>query len=153
MEVTLTERWPIWRVRAAVADHLPAGWRLLDLEDVWVGAPALPGRIAAADYRIAFAGSVDPVRLAAACAALLAAPALPRSRPKGDRTIDYDLRPLLIDISAPGDAVLWVRTRIHPELGSGRPEEVVAALADAVGEALTIGSIERERLVLAEDLG
>lgn len=152
VEVTLTERWPVWRVRTSIADHLPDGWHLVDLEDVWVGAPALPGRISAADYRVDVDGSVTAERLAVGCAALLAASSLPRARPKGDRTIEYDLRPLLLDIAAPGDDVVWMRTRIHPELGSGRPEEVVAALADSVGVPLSIRSVVRERLVLGQDL-
>ena len=60
LEVTLTERWPAWRVREALVDGLPAGWHLVDLEDVWVGAPPLPGRVAAADYRIAIEGAGQP---------------------------------------------------------------------------------------------
>ena len=48
--------------------------------------------------------------------------------------------------------VIDARTRFHPELGTGRPEEVVAAMGDRLGASLEIGSIVRERLVLAEDL-
>jgi hypothetical protein len=44
-----------------------------------------------------------------------------------------------------------VRTRIHPELGTGRPEEVVAALGDRLGRALEARTVVRERLILAED--
>jgi hypothetical protein len=58
-----------------------------------------------------------------------------------------------VGVAAAGPpVVLRARTRFHPELGSGRPEEVVAALAEAAGAALEITSIERERLVLADDL-
>ena len=45
------------------------------------------------------------------------------------------------------------RTRFHPELGAGRPEEVVAALADAAGVALAIAAMTRSRLLLADGLG
>ncbi len=48
--------------------------------------------------------------------------------------------------------MLSTRTRFHPELGTGRPEEVVGALADLVGAPLAIEAIVRERLILAEDL-
>jgi hypothetical protein len=48
--------------------------------------------------------------------------------------------------------MLRCRTRFHPELGTGRPEEVVAALGDRVGEVLQASSIVRDRLVLVEDL-
>jgi hypothetical protein len=69
--------------------------------------------------------------------------------------VRYDLRPLLVDVgvaAAGPPVVLRARTRFRPELGSGRPEEVVAALATSVGVALEIASIERERLVVADDL-
>jgi hypothetical protein len=72
----------------------------------------------------------------------------------------YDLRPLLISIATAVEAgeagneqvVVRVRTRIHPELGSGRPEEVVAALAEALGAPLEATETIRERLVLSDDL-
>ena len=47
--------------------------------------------------------------------------------------------------------MLRARTRFHPVLGTGRPEEVVAALGDAVGAPLVVTSIVRERLILAEE--
>ena len=56
-------------------------------------------------------------------------------------------------VAAAGPPVIVrARTRFDPVLGTGRPEEVVAALAEASGSPLTVGSIVRERLVLAEDL-
>ena len=154
IDVVLTDRWPAWRLRETLAGHLPQGWRVVEVEDVWIAGPPLAGRVAAADYEIVLAG-VPPVdRLRAAAAALLAATRLPRRRARGDGSVEYDLRPLLIDISvANGPPVaVTARTRFHPELGTGRPEEVVAALVDATGQALEIVSIVRERLVLAEDL-
>ena len=79
---------------------------------------------------------------------------MPRQRAKGDDTVEYDLRPLLIDISIEDGPPVTVtaRTRSHPELGTGRPEEVVAALGDRLGEALETTSIVRDRLVLVDDL-
>jgi len=97
--------------------------------------------------------SVDALR--AAANELLAAPRIPRQRPKGDDSVEYDLRPLLIDITIEdGQPVAVItRTRFHPELGTGRPEEVVAALGDQAGLSLEIAAIVRDRLILAEDLG
>ena len=68
--------------------------------------------------------------------------------------MEYDLRPLLIDVAIEDGPPVTVttRTRFHPELGTGRPEEVVAALADRIGQRLETSSIVRDRLVLAEDL-
>jgi hypothetical protein len=155
MDVVLGDRWPAWRVREALIAHLPPGWRLVDLFDVWLAGPALAGQVAAADYRIELAADADAASLQRACAELLARPQLLRERPKGGGTVTYDLRPLLIDVSVrePGPPpVIVTRTRFHPELGMGRPEEVVAALGSATGVALVVGSITRQQLILSEDL-
>jgi hypothetical protein len=45
--------------------------------------------------------------------------------------------------------VIRARTRIHPELGTGRPEEVVAALGDQLGRVLEVRAIVREGVILA----
>jgi hypothetical protein len=44
------------------------------------------------------------------------------------------------------------RTRFDPVRGTGRPEEVVAALGDRLGRPLSVASIVRERLILADEL-
>lgn len=154
IDVVVTERWPAWRVREALGHRVPAGWRLADLLDVWLAGPPLAGRVAAADYRVTLTGGAPLDRLRASAAELLAAPRLPRHRAKGDDSVEYDLRPLLIDIAIEDGppTVLTTRTRFHPELGTGRPDEVVAALADRCGRPLEITTMVRERLVLAEDL-
>lgn len=151
-DILLTEFEPTWRVREALADRLPTGWRLVDLYDVWLGAPPLAGQVVAADYRIDVGGA-EAGPIAAAAAGLLAADRLPRERAKGATTVSYDLRPLLIDIEVVAvgpPVVIRARTRFHPELGTGRPAEVVGALGDVLGTALTVEHLVREALVLAE---
>jgi hypothetical protein len=94
--------------------------------------------------------------MAVAARGLLQARGLPRVRPKGDGSVAYDLRPLLADVSVDGSGgppVVRVRTRIHPELGTGRPEEVIAALGDQLGRPVEVEAIVRERLILADDGG
>ena len=154
VDIFMAEPVPLWRLREALVGALPDGWRLVELFDVWVGAPPLVGRVTGADYRVVLDGEVDPVALDAAARGLLAAAKLPRVRAKGESTVPYDLRPLLTDVAVvePGPpVVLHVRGRIHPELGTGRPDEVVAALGDALGRALEVRGIVRERLVLADE--
>jgi len=154
-DIVLTEFVPTWRVREGLAEHLPAGWRLVDVHDVWLGSPALAGQVVAADYRIEAASS-DADALAAAATGLLAATELPRERLKGGSTVRYDLRPLLADVgvvSVGPPVVLRVRTRFDPVLGTGRPDEVVAALGDAVGSPLVIASLVRERVILGDEVG
>ena len=133
---------------------MPAGWHLIDIEDVWLGAPALAGQVAAADYRIEL-GDVDAEAIAQAAGEVLARDTVPRERMKAGAAVQYDLRPLLVD-AAVADAgppvAMRTRTRFDPVLGTGRPEEVVAAIADAAGADLVIGEVVRERLILADDL-
>ena len=155
-EIMLSEALPVWRVREALAAAVPPGWRLVDLYDIWLGAPALAGQVTGAVYRVTLDGEAGPDEIAAAATGLLEARELPRTRLKGGTTTTYDLRPLLADIeivSAGPPVVLRVETRIHPERGSGRPEEVVAALGDRLGRPIATQSIVRERLILAERAG
>ena len=157
IDLFLAERWPRWRVREALEPVVPPGWRLLDLSDVWLGGPALAAVVAAADYRITLdvTDGVAGPDVAAAASAVLAATTLPRRREKGGGSVDYDLRPLLVavDVVEAGPSVIVrARTRFHPSLGTGRPEEVVAALADQLERPLTASNVVRERLILAEEL-
>ncbi len=154
IDIVITEQWPAWRVREALDQRLPDGWRLIDVFDVWLGGPPLAGRVVAADYRIELAGSPDVSALTSAAAELISSRSIPRDRIKGGAVVTYDLRPLVTSIVVePGSqVVVRARTRFDPELGTGRPEEVAAALADRVGFRLEVATIVRERLVLAEDI-
>ena len=154
-DIVLTEVCPVWRVREAIAGRCPEGWRLVDLYDVWLGGPPLAGQVVAADYRIEVGGS-DPAAVADAAAALLHARTIRRERTKGKGIVAYDLRPLLLHVGvaqAGPPLVIRARTRFHPTLGTGRPEEVVAALGDLLATPLTTGAIVRERLVLSDEEG
>ena len=154
-DLVLTELCPAWMVRAGLGGAVPAGWHLVEIEDVWLGAPPLAGQVAAADYRIEL-GDVDAGAIARAAAGILASAHLPRERVKAGAPVPYDLRPLLIDVAvadAGPPVAVRTRTRFDPVLGTGRPEEVVAAVAEAAGLSLVIGAVVRERLILADDLG
>jgi hypothetical protein len=157
-DIWLVDRVPAWRIRETLEPRLPAAHAWVDAEDVWLGAPALAGHVAAADWRI----EVEPVdatalgRLAAAAGALASARTIPRVRTKGTEQKAYDLRPLLGDFGieeSGGRLTIVARTRFHPELGAGRPEEVVAALADGAGVPLAIVAMTRSRLLLADGPG
>ena len=161
IDVFLTERCPVAVVREAIAGALPPGHELLDLHDVWLGEPPLPGQVSAADYRVRVrSGDGRPLDLASlqgACDQLLASRTLPRTRDKGGRSIAYDLRPLLataaaVSIDPDGRATLRIRTRFDPERGVGRPEEVAAAVGEVAGTSLDIVDLVRERLLLIDEL-
>jgi hypothetical protein len=155
VDLFLVERLPVWRVREAISEVLPAAWRLVDLYDVWLGEAALPGRVAASVYRATLVpAAADEASLAAAARRLLDAPALPRQRRKGDALIDYDLRPFLdgIDVARAGDGTIAVRMTLRhdPEKGVGRPDETLAALGEAADVPLEPVALVRERLVLGD---
>ena len=66
----------------------------------------------------------------------------------------YDLRPFIGDVVVRGRgeaAEIVMELRHDPEKGVGRPEEVLAELADRSGVALDGAVIVRERLVLAPE--
>jgi hypothetical protein len=161
LDLWLTLRFPRWRVREALAAVLPPGHSLVDVYDVWLGEAPLPGRVAAAVYRVSLQPAVDVPAVRAAAEALLAAVALPRERRKGEARIAYDLRPFVEAIEVvevigePGGApgisgpVLRMILRHDPEKGVGRPEELLAALEERVGFPLEASLLVRERLVLA----
>lgn len=156
-DLWLLERRAAWQVREALEDRLPAAHLWIGAESVWLGAPALAGRVVAADWLVtlAGAGAADRPRLEAAAHAILAAGSLPRIRMKGSSERPYDLRLLLADVAVidgpEAGHGLRIRTRIDPELGSGRPDEVVAALAEAAGVELALVALARIRLLLADD--
>lgn len=156
LDLWLTEPRTAWQVREALVPVLPERHEIVGLENVWLGAPPLPGRVVGAEYVVRLADPDGDGRstLEAAAAELLAADRLPRERAKGSGTKSYDLRPLLGDIAveASGDEVrLRIRTVSQPDLGSGRPDEVLAALGDVAGGPLEVLSIVRARIRLADD--
>jgi hypothetical protein len=110
MDVTLCDRWPAWRAREALIGSMLPGWTLMDVEDVWLGAPALAAAVCAADYRIA-RGDVIPRRGGRRTGAARAK----RLRgEKGGSSVRYDLRRLeSIEVVA-GSPVVPVRTRPIP---------------------------------------
>ena len=152
-DLVLSAMLPTWAVRESLIRCAPSGWRLIGLFDVWLGAPALAGQVAAADYRIEL-DALDATRAEDAIRSVLGARTLPRERQKGGATVAYDLRPLLADLGVldPGPpVVIRARTRFDPVLGTGRPEEVIAALGEAAGVSLAVRSIVRERLVMRDE--
>jgi hypothetical protein len=165
LDVILGARLTLVDVRERIKSALPASVELVELHDVWVGAPSASAAVVAADYRILLAGVPAPVvRLAAE--SLLAASTLPRERHREKKTQSFDLRPLILALSVsaavpPAGAaldapstLLRVRLRHRPD-AVGRPEDVVSALgeppATPLGGEIHVLGIVRERLLLAGD--
>jgi radical SAM-linked protein len=169
LDAILGARVPLATVRESLSGIVPAGLRVVDLFDVWMGEPALPAALAAADYRVAVADPTSDA-LELASRRILATQALPRERIKGEgRTIRYDLRPLILSISVTGptqlpgtgrapaigpapDPLLRMRLRHAQDGGIGRPGEVLLALGEVLGRPVDAGTTIRERLWTADEL-
>jgi radical SAM-linked protein len=155
-DVALSECLPVWQVRAAIADTTPSGINVAEVFDVWAGSTAIAAEAAAADYVVRLSGTPDQGVLAEAVAALLDSPSVERTRNRGDRKATYDLRPLVesvaVEADDDGNVLVTMRTRFDPERGPGRPEEVVAALAELAKTELQIERTTRERVLLRDDL-
>ncbi|HEU4673033.1 MAG TPA: DUF2344 domain-containing protein [Candidatus Limnocylindrales bacterium] len=166
LEFELAERATAADVRAAVEASLPPGRGLVDLHDVWIGAPSLPALARALEYRLEVEADVEADveaeavdRLSAAVATLLASSHLPRARTRGSRGGSFDLRPLVGDLAvAPREITdagraMSIRfvARVDPALGVGRPDDLLAALSDLVGLPLVATRMVRTRVHLADE--
>ena len=135
IELLTVERLPLRRVLDEVPSQLPQGFRLLDVQEVARGHPSLQSMVRAASYEV----EVTDVRTADAwrsgIANLLDRSEIPWHHMRGDERREYDLRPLILDITLPneaasggtGSALLAMRLR-NDGSGSGRPEQVALAL-------------------------
>jgi radical SAM-linked protein len=179
IDVMLSQRRRIDEVRAAVTAAAPAGYRCVDLHDVWTGAPSLPSLVVAGDYRATMEAedgrTVEASAVEAAATALLAAPRIEVHRSKGAGEVAVDIRPHIraLRVLAQGGAApahggrstsggasmpggggsieLWMRLRLGGEGGVGRPEEVIGALGERLGRRLVVGRLTRVRIVLADE--
>jgi radical SAM-linked protein len=157
-DLVIGERWTAARVRALLDASLPPGFELVDLFDVWLGAPALTAVLNAMGYRAVVTGA-GPLGVAGAVGALLAADRLHRSRSKGsERSVTYDLRPLIVGLAANPGPIVTEQTIVRMILRSssdgpsGRPDEVVLALGEVLGAQLEVAELVRERLWTADEI-
>ena len=162
VDVVLHRMLSVADVRESVRAALPGRIELVDLHDVWLGAPAAAAAIRAADYRIELGGP-SPADAAVAAGRLLAAATLLRARRREKRSTEYDLRPLLIHLmvespaseTRPGcTAIIRARLR-HGVDGVGRPDELLAALSETPagfrGGPPTVLATTRDRFLLEDD--
>jgi radical SAM-linked protein len=131
---------------AEIRDHLnqaaPEGITVLGVTEVSYSAPALQTQTRAAEFVVT---PLDPISLEDArerVQALMDAESLMRTR--RDKT--YDLRPLILDMSVEASETGQVQVRMTlkaEESGTGRPDEVAAAL----GMDVAVVRIHRRRLI------
>ena len=156
VDVVLCERLTVADLRSRLVGDLPAGFTLVDLCDVWLNAPSVASQLASATYRVDLSGA-DGAAVRGAVAILLAAESVQRVRQKEKRSIAYDLRPLLLSVEVigwddtdGGHGTVRIVLLHSQDEGTGRPEEVVADLAERVGGGLVATRMVRERLTLVD---
>jgi radical SAM-linked protein len=159
-DLYLSEKVTVSRMRALLGEGIPRGYVLVDLYDVWLGAPALAPQLTAADYRLTLF-NVQRQALSAAADALLTETELVRVRVREAKTTKYDLRPLVLELrlvevdAAPESetATVWMRLRHSQNQGSGRPDEVAAALAELMGRRLFSIGADQDAATVADEPG
>lgn len=168
VDLVLSERLTRHDLRIRLERDLPNGFDLVDLYDVWLNAPSVASQLVSATYLVEARGATRD-EIVRAIDRLLAADQLDRRRVREKKTVAYDLRPLVlaldvvpshgpvagrptVDDDGRGPVVaVRMRLRHAQEEGTGRPEEVVAALGELAGRELEIDLTVRERLDLAGD--
>lgn len=128
-----------------LAPSLPRGLEARAAQEVGMGLPALQADVRWADYEVDVAAGEVEAR--AACERFLAQESIPWEHKREEEVRKYDIRAQVQDVSVlrSGGSVVTLRMRLkNDSSGSGRPEQVVAALG--LGAPLRI---HRTRLVLA----
>lgn len=160
-DFVLAERWSLPRLRAALDAVLPDGLAIVDLFDVWLGAPSITAALNAMSHRATVSGA-SVAELQGAARILLASPRLDRTRAKGtEHRTSYDLRPLILALDVGGAhgveaaaeaAVVRMILRTSSDGPSGRPDEVTLALGEALGRPLDLVDLVRERLWTSDEV-
>jgi radical SAM-linked protein len=131
----------------AVGQQLPPGVEILQVYQIAPNLPSLQSQVRQAEYRVEVEVVKEQRDIEAALASLLSLEHLPWQHQRDTGTRHYDLRALIDD--------LWLISWHHPfctvgmrlrcdSSGSGRPEQVAAAL----GFTHRPQSIHRTRLIL-----
>jgi radical SAM-linked protein len=133
MDVVLTEPIAPSDMAARLAPALPAGIAIASITEVPLNAPALQAALRWAEYVVTVETDETREQVESKVQTLLAAPSLMRER----RGKSYDLRPLVLSLivkaASASSAQIAMRLLADASAGTGRPDEVLAALgwADA----------------------
>jgi radical SAM-linked protein len=132
-----------------VAEQLPRGIDILEVEQVPLGSPSLQSQLRYAEYHVVVETDRSEQEMQAAIDALLKAESLPWQHMRDTGPRRYDLRPLIKHIwlvgQQPSAFIVGMRLRCDPQ-GTGRPEQVAAALELTEPPV----SIHRTKLTLAD---
>lgn len=132
---------------AAVSQQLPPGIEILQVHQIALTLPSLQSQVRYVECKVEVETEMEPKEIESALASLLSAKHLPWQHQRDTGTRSYDLRALIDDLRL----IDWhhpyctidMRLRCDSS-GSGRPEQVIAAL----GFANHPRSIHRTKLIL-----
>ena len=128
LDVVLSEPLDPSDVMARLVPALPAGIAVTSVTQAPLNAPALQAELRWAEYVGTVETNEAPEQIEQTVLAFLAAPTLPRER-RGKR---YDLRPLVLSLAVEAardsSARIVMRLLADASAGTGRPDEVLAAL-------------------------
>jgi radical SAM-linked protein len=144
LDVILSEPRDPAEIRDRLNQAAPEGITVLDVAEVPYSAPALQTQIRAAEFVVTLLDPISPQDARQRVQALMNADSLERTR----RHKSYDLRPLILGMSVEASETGQVQvgmTLKAEESGTGRPDEVVAAL----GIDAAAVRIHRRRLIFA----
>jgi hypothetical protein len=132
---------------ARFAPALPAGVAVTSIAPVPLNAPALQAELRWAEYVVTVETGEAPEQIEQKVQTFLAASTLPRER----RGKSYNLRPLalslMVEAARDSSARIAMRLLADASAGTGRPDEVLAALG--WGDAPT--QIHRRKLGFSND--
>jgi radical SAM-linked protein len=115
----------------AVSQQLPAGIEILQVFSVAPTMPSLQSQLSQAEYEVELETEKDKAEVEKALASLLSVEHLPWHHERDTGTRNYDLRALIDDLWliewSRGASTIGMRLRCDSG-GSGRPEQVAAAL-------------------------
>ena len=140
MDMRLQDDIPLDGLAEKLQNTLPTGIRVLNVERVDDGEPALQTQVASAEYEITLKEPMDPSELERRIGLVIASESLPRER----RGKPYDLRPLVEELSLIPSPLPLIFMRLTAQEGAtGRPEEVL----DVLGIPFEETRIERTKLL------
>lgn len=149
MDVFLKRRLSPFYFLKRLVPQMPAGIEIMEAVDVPLDWPSLQSQVQDADYRVTVETTSPIEEIEKAVHELLARETLPWEHQREAEIRRYDLRAqvhgLRVEEGRDGEIVLGMTLKTDPT-GSGRPEQVVAAL----GLPVPPKSIHRTRLRLAD---
>jgi radical SAM-linked protein len=147
MDVILTKPASPHFFTAAVNQKLPAGIEILQAYPIALTVPSLQSQVRCAEYKVELETEKGQKEVESALASLLALKHLPWQHQRDTGARNYDIRALIDDLwliaCHDGRCTIGMRLRCDSS-GSGRPEQVTAAL----GFARYPQSIHRTKLIL-----